>query len=143
MPVLSRNFNPRIGPLIQVIVAPPGQVRPLAGHTVQEARKALNVYELLVDTGADTTCISKEVVDSLELSPQGTIPMTTPDGLSYPSTYLADIAIPFGEMVFTLESQQVIEFKGDTKNYKGLIGRDILCRGVLNISFNGIFTFAL
>ena len=59
MPVLSRNFDPRIGPLIQVIVASSGQLRPLTGRTVQEAQKELNVYELLVDTGADTTCISR------------------------------------------------------------------------------------
>ena len=141
MPARSRTFDPKIGPLIQVIITLPGQIRSLANQGKQEAQ--LSAYEFLLDTGADTTCISKEIIDSLGLSPQGKIQMITPNGLSEANTYLVDISISFGDMVFNLEGQQAIEYNGNTSNYKGLIGRDIICRGVLNISFDGRFIFAL
>ena len=142
MPARSRTFDPKIGPLIQVIITLPGEIRSLADQAKQEPQN-LNAYEFLLDTGADTTCISKEVIDSLGLSPQGKIQMITPNGLSEANTYLVDISISFGDMAFNLEGQQAIEYNGNTSNYKGLIGRDIICRGVLNISFDGRFIFAL
>ena len=57
MPALTRTFDPKVGPLIQVIISLPGQMRSLAGQTGRESLE-LNSYDFLVDTGADTTCIS-------------------------------------------------------------------------------------
>lgn len=76
MPALTRTFDPKVGPLIQVVISLPGQIRSLSGQTGRESPK-LNSYEFLVDTGADTTCISKEIIDLLRLSPQGRIQIIT------------------------------------------------------------------
>lgn len=142
MPAQSRTFDPQIGPLLKTIIAHPGRIRLLANETEQETLE-LNSYEFLIDTGADTTCISKEIVDSLGLSPLGKVPMITPNGLSDANTYLVDITISFGSINFTCEGQRVIEYNGSTKNYNGLIGRDIICQGVFNISFDKRYIFAL
>ena len=69
--------------------------------------------------------------------------MITPNGLSRANTYLVDIAITFGDMSFTCEGQQAIEYNGSTAHCKGLLGRDIICRGVLTISFDKRYVFAL
>lgn len=144
MSALTRQFNPRIGPLLQACIASPGQFRSLAGqpHTQQAVLQA-GLHEFLLDTGADATCISQEIIHSLQLSPQGQIQITTPSGVAHANTYLVDIAIPFGNQLFVRGGQQAMEFNGNTNHYKGLIGRDIICSGVLNISFDGRYTFAL
>lgn len=144
MSAVARQYNPQIGPLLQAGIASAGQFRSLAGQPqTQQAALEAGLYEFLLDTGADTTCISPEIIRSLQLSPQGQIEIATPSGVAPANTYLVDIAIPFGNQLFVHDNQQVIEFNGNTNHYKGLIGRDIICSGVLNISFDGRYTFAL
>lgn len=144
MPAQTRQFNPRIGPLLQACIASAGQFSSLAGQPqTQQVTLQVGLHEFLLDTGADSTCISQEIIRSLQLSPQGQIEITTPSGVAPANTYLVDIVIPFGNQLFVHGDQQVIEFNGDTNHYKGLIGRDIICSGVLNISFDGRYTFAL
>jgi hypothetical protein len=60
------------------------------------------------------------------------------------NVYLADLVVPFGTLAFGLPGQQVMEFAAPTASpYQVLIGRDIICRGALSISFDGHFTFSL
>lgn len=57
--------------------------------------------------------------------------------------YLVDLLVPFGQVFFTVRSAQVMEFQATNAPFQILLGRDILCRGVFTMSFDGHFTFSL
>ena len=58
--------------------------------------------------------------------------------------YLVDIILPFGGAAAALGSVQVSEFNPPPNSpFKVIIGRDIICKGTLTVSFDGHFTFAL
>lgn len=60
------------------------------------------------------------------------------------NVHLTDLVVPFGPLAFGLPGQQVMEFVASAAGpYQVLIGRDIICRGALSISFDGRFTFSL
>ena len=104
----------------------------------------IQAYEFLVDTGADCTCISPAIVQQLNLVPDSQRLITTPSGVAPANVYIVDIAIPFGAYgLHICESQVVFEFNGSNSFYEGLIGRDVICLGVLTLSFDGHLTFAL
>ncbi|MEM8488295.1 MAG: aspartyl protease family protein [Bacteroidota bacterium] len=146
MPVIAKPFDLSIGPLIPLVFAANGTLRAQLQQQVQAQDKTPLVFEpfdVLIDTGADTTCISPEVAHKLGLAPQGQIPMSTPSGTSPANTYLVDVGIPFGTAMHVVEGLQAIEFNGASSNYKGLMGRDIICMGDFHISFDGRYTFAI
>jgi hypothetical protein len=58
--------------------------------------------------------------------------------------YLVDLVLPFGTAGFILSGAQVVEFSPTGGSaFQMLIGRDILCRRVLTLSFDGHFAFAI
>lgn len=58
--------------------------------------------------------------------------------------YLVDLILPFGTAGLLLPGAQVLEFSpGGGSPFQLLVGRDIICRGVLTLSFDGHFTFSL
>jgi hypothetical protein len=58
--------------------------------------------------------------------------------------YLVDLVITFGATGYLVASTQVLEFAPpDGSPYQMLVGRDIICRGALAMSFDGHFTFSL
>ncbi len=136
MSCISGKFNPDIGPLIDIKVAP-AEVIGLASCPVTSE-------PALIDTGATSTCISKKVVQSLGLIPVGMRNMVS---TTHPSTpvhvYLVDLYLPFGSG-YLIEDKEVMEFvQEDKDDFQILLGRDIICRGVFTISFDGHFTFSL
>lgn len=66
MPSLSINFNPLVGPLVNLAIMPMSFGGQPAGAT---SPVNLNNYMALVDTGASNTAISKKVVSDLQLAP--------------------------------------------------------------------------
>ena len=59
------------------------------------------------------------------------------------NTYLVDLLIPFGDpkrtqgsnlQTFPVQNIQVMEYLGDTSRYQGLLGRDIIDRGIFMIA---------
>jgi hypothetical protein len=99
-----------------------------------------NVIPLLVDRGADITCISPQVAHGLGLKSLGLGPANIPSGQALSNRYLVDVGIPFigqaapapGPVIaqtFTLQSVTVMEYNGGSPHYQGLLGRDILCLG--------------
>jgi hypothetical protein len=60
------------------------------------------------------------------------------------NVYLADLILPFGDAGYVTPSAQVMEFVPPPGGpFQILIGRDIICRGSLTMSFDGHFTFCL
>jgi hypothetical protein len=139
MPCLSGQYNPAIGLLINVGVLPPGTVTPAGvGNT------PLTAYPALVDTGASKTCISLTVVQAVGLKPIGLAPMISANQTSPSNQYLADLALVFGAGALFVQNIQVSEFTAAPNSpFQILVGRDIICRGALTLSFDGHFTFSL
>jgi hypothetical protein len=148
MPCLTQQFNPQIGPIINVIVAPAGQTQaasvsvgtppPLGAHT-------FTAFPLLIDTGADITCISPAIAQQLGLTSLGLQPVGVATGASTSHTFMVDLGIPFAgaapagqaqliATTFGIDSRLVMQFGGSNPFYQGLLGRDILDMGHFSIS---------
>ena len=139
MPCLSGQYNPAIGLLINVGVLPPGTVTPAGVGNMP-----LTAYPALVDTGASKTCISIIVVQAVGLKPIGLAPMISANQTLPANQYLADLALVFGPGALFVPNIQVSEFTAAPNSpFQVLVGRDIICRGALTLSFDGHFTFSL
>ena len=145
MPCISIQFDPGLGPILNVGVAAPATLR-AAGP---EAQPVVRVYPALVDTGADITCISPKVAEEGGLSPTGKRTMTSATETRDINTYLIDLALPFGEprpgvAMAAQENLIVMEFDPGRPHYQVLLGRDIICAGLLNlVGYDKRFTFCL
>lgn len=138
MPCLSGKYNPQIGPLIDVAILAGGTLHPTSPP------KTAKGFPALLDTGASGSCISPSVAQSLEVSPVGKYPMISATQQVPMNMYLIDIIIPFGNTTFALSGIQVMEFAPPVgSTFQVIIGRDIICRGVLNLGFDGHFSFCL
>jgi hypothetical protein len=139
MPSLSGRYDVSIGPLVNVIVAPIGIIIPGAPPAAP-----VNGFPALIDTGASSTCISPIVVQTVNLQPVGMQPMTSATQSIPVNVYLVDLVLPFGGAALILNSVQVMEFTPLSGSpYQMLLGRDILCRGVFTLSFDGHFSFSV
>ncbi len=146
MPCISVTFNPTVGPLLNVLIAPAGTLKAKASG---DGQAQLGYYSLLVDTGADVTCLATQVAVDLGLRLLGKRTVGHAAGSDEVNTYLADIGIPFGDptkgvQTHIAENMTVMEFSGVHQNYQGLLGRDLICRGLLSISgWDTRYTFCL
>ena len=137
MPCLSGRYHPGIGPIVNVGVAKPGTLTPTA------AAPAVAVPALL-DTGATSTCIALSVANVVGPSPIGMRPMVSATHSIPVNVYLADLVMPFGASGFAVSGSQLMEFTPHpAAPFQILVGRDIICQGLLTISFDGHFTFCL
>lgn len=140
MPCLSGQFNPAIGLLISVGVLPPGSAVTIAAA----GTSPLTPFAGLVDTGASDTCIAPSIVQALGVQPIGMRPMTSAHQTAPVNVYQVDLVILFGNQGFVLSNSQVLEFAAPPNSpFQILVGRDIICRGTLAMSFDGHFTFSL
>ena len=139
MPSLSGRFDISIGPLINIIVTQVGTVTPTAPPAGQ-----MTAFPALIDTGASITCISPSVAQIVGLKPIGKRPMTSATQSVPVNVYLVDLVLPFGNAGLMLNSVEIMEFNPlDGSPFQLLIGRDIICRGLFTMSFDGHFSFSL
>jgi hypothetical protein len=110
----------------------------------QPPAKPFSVFPALLDTGASVTCISPAVAQAAGLQVMGMHPMISATQAIPVNVYLADLILPFGAAGFVTQGAQVMEFVPPPGGpFQILIGRDIICRGSLTMSFDGHFTFCL
>jgi Aspartyl protease len=128
------------------VVAAPGTLR----QTLASGGLAnLTPFNALVDTGATHTCIAPSVAQRLNLAPRSMMPVSVPTGPGAANMYIVDLGIGFGDPAgatidwFAFENVQVMEFLGNSPHYEGLVGRDVICRGMFSIGLDGRFTFSL
>jgi hypothetical protein len=63
--------------------------------------------------------------------------MTSATGVDPVNVFLVDLIFPFGDMGFVRSGAQALEFAAPPGNpFQILLGRDILCTGVLTLSFD-------
>ena len=94
----------------------------------------------LWDTGATSTCISKDIVDSLNLIALGRQNILTPSGLSIANTYMVDIVLPNH---VTVTGVKVCDSEIGSQGLGVLIGMDIINLGDFAVSnYNDRTTFS-
>lgn len=117
----------------------------------------------LIDTGATTTCISKQLATILRLQPVGKVPVHGVAGIVYHNSYLFSVAFPFnlppnaslppgvqqssGNIATQLhlldKVLQGCEFDGGSKpKFDVLLGMDVISTGSLVVQGNGTFSFS-
>jgi hypothetical protein len=147
MPCAAGNFNPAVGIIMQVAILPQSQIVTFqAPRTPQSTPPDLTMFAALIDTGASVTCISKNVVQALNLQPSGKTSMsgstgqTTVDQFTFVVAFLFQAQqSPTGAISGHLNMHLVqgCEFMSHGFGFDVLIGRDILCKGTLTLSFDG------
>lgn len=149
MPCLSIPYNPSVGPQLQLAVFPPGYNPPQAPAGPNPTNVSL--YTALVDTGASCTCVSAKVISDIGLMPSGKIPVGGVHGSQAANQYQFIAALIFGQMqapngavLANMHAYTVlgVEFVPNG-NFDVLLGRDILCRGVFTMSWDGHATFCV
>jgi len=148
MPCLSIQFNPKVGPLVQVFVWKPGFI-PAPGSPTNPINA--NAYMGLIDTGASCSCVSARVIHAEELVASGKQPVSGLHGSHPTNSYRFQLVIPFiqsqhagGSALANVISYNIhgVEFiPGPT--FEVLIGRDIICSGAFSMSFDGHATLSL
>ena len=116
------------------------------------ARQKISLYDGLFDTGASATCISDKVIAEQNLESVGKVAMTSASGRDMVNIYRAQVGFPL-----TVARKETGKVGGELRcfadiyaghfhnadcGFDVLIGRDIICRGVFNLTFDGHFTFA-
>lgn len=94
----------------------------------------------LWDTGATGSCISKNVVQNLDLIPTGKTNIHTPSGFSDRNTYMLDMTLPNN---IRINGVRAIDSEIADQGLDVLIGMDIICMGDLSVSNKRetVFTF--
>ena len=146
MPCVSHPFDPSIGPIVDVGIAEAGAFRSVGGSNGQLPFRG---YRALVDTGADRTCISRQIADEIGLRPTGKLQMASASEVSETNTYLVDLALAFGDpsagaMSVVRDNVMVMEFESNNKNYQVLLGRDFISNGLFSMTgYDKRFTICL
>ena len=65
--------------------------------------------------------------------------MASASGVTAVNTYLADVALPFGDpsapvQTLTSESMLLMEYQPNNAGYQALVGRDLICKGLFSIT---------
>ena len=139
MPCLAGSYNQAVGPILNIGVLPPS-----SGPIVPGVSPQVTLFPSLIDTGASNTCISPQVAQVLSLRPMGLRQMISATQVAPVNVYLVDLAIPFGAATFFRQGTQVLEFTPPQGSpFQLLLGRDVICLGILTLSFDGHYSFSL
>lgn len=143
MPHLRFQIS-RIGPLIDFQV---GLSKPHADILLADGKQVPTPVSVrgLVDTGASGTALDPSIINSLNLTPTGSIPVHTPSTGTTPhycDQYDVALLLPLpGGMHYQFPALPVIASDLQAQGIQALIGRDVLARGVLIYDgFAGTFT---
>lgn len=132
MAVRSGNYDPNLGPLLNAKIAFPGN------NGIE--------FPLLLDTGADGTSISWEVINLLGLRHHGYRPTVTstgqPDRLK---TFLVDFSFELDDGTFWRYpgNLEVAEFRCTNTRIRGIIGRDVICLGNFTLRSDQSYTIEM
>jgi hypothetical protein len=152
MPCIAGNYNPAVGVIVQVAILPQAQLATLqASAQPLQSPPNLVMFAGLLDTGASVTCISNNVVQTVGLQPSGKTSMSGSTGQTVVDQYTFLVAFifaakqsPTGAISGQLNVHLVqgCEFMSHGVGFDVLIGRDILCKGTLSLSFDGHYVLS-
>ena len=151
MPSFTGNYHPNVGPLVSVAVLRLDATQSVDGKPPVIQGEKIEFFQALIDTGASSTCLSSRVVDAVGLQPTGKAMMQGATGASAVNQYSFLVGFvqnstqrPDGSFdgMLTQMAVQGMEFDGGGSTFDVLLGRDILCRGVFTMSFDGHYAFS-
>lgn len=147
MPSLSLQYDPNVGPLIPVFIWAPNFKPPAQAQISPGDALKMQQHVALIDTGASCTCVSQKVIQAAGLQPSGKQLASHAHGSVPTNAYQFQVVfafpqaapIPSGVMQAQLIAFPVngIEFIPPSGLFDVLLGRDVLCRGVFSMSFDG------
>ena len=147
MPCISGTYDADTGVLLQAGLLPGGTTEPAhrqaAASGDGQTRITVATAQTLLDTGASQTSISPRLAAQVALEPIGKIPIQSATGLMSVNTYYVDIVLRFGPQSIVVPNLNACEFDSGQAPFQILIGRDIICKGVLTMDFAGRFTFSI
>ena len=136
MPCITCQFDPSVGPVIDIGIAAPAAIK-----TLSTSGRPIVARRALVDTGASITCVTAEIAQQENLKLMGKRDTNSAHGTQPCNLYLADLAVPFGNTgsgsevpAFSMEAIRVMEFVSKSPHFQILLGRDVLDRGLLTVS---------
>jgi hypothetical protein len=136
MPCITLPFDPAVGPLLNIGIAPAAALV----SAQQGAPLDVTACVALIDSGASITCVSAALAARVGLKLLGMRPVAHAQGMTAANLYLADVALPFGDIskgvavaTMPIQSIQVMEFQPNSAPFEALLGRDIICMGLLTI----------
>jgi len=112
-----------------------------------------HVFNALIDTGAQATCLTRRAAEKVGLLPIGKVPIMGVSGLQYHNNYLFKIGFGFGLVpnVSEVGAAQVhildeiiegAELSAGGAKFDVLLGMDIIGLGSLKIDGDGSFSFS-
>jgi hypothetical protein len=148
MPSLSIQFNPKVGPVVQVLIWKPGFVPPPQNPGTP---MSVSGYNALIDTGASCSCVSAKVINAEGLVPSGKQQVGGVHGNQHTNAYRFQLMIPFvqAQGVSGAVTANIVGFNINgiefipPPNIDVLLGRDVLCTGAFSMSFDGHATLSL
>lgn len=146
MPCISGQYDPGVGVLLQITVLPGGHLNKAIRSNSEESPIGVMGAPVsgLLDTGADRTCVSRRLAQSLNLPPSGKIPVSGATGVNEMNQYMIDLLLKFGRSSIAITEHTVTEFTSNsTTSYDMLVGRDIICQGVFTMDLGGRFSFSI
>ena len=145
MPCISGQYDPEVGVLLQVAVLPGGHLNQAMRSNSEKSSIGVMGAPVsgLLDTGADHTCVSRRLAQSLDLRPSGKVPVSGATGVSEMNQYMIDLLLQFGQNSIAITEHMVTEFTSNSTAYDMLVGRDIICQGVFTMDFSGRFSFSV
>src|SRR6266545_1384 len=162
MPCLSIPYDPAIGPLINLILTPPAVMKQIVTvpGVPPPAGTQPPVFQAsaLIDTGASITSVTATLAAQAALPLIGKRNLGTAGGVFSANLYVADIAVIFGSLPAAPPGSQIavanlttammenvpgMEFNCASPHFNMLLGRDIICQGILSVGFDRRCTFSL
>lgn len=147
MPCLSGQYDKDVGILLQVGLVPGGRIEDLQQHANvsddMHTEFVASGAHGLVDTGASKTSISPRIAADLALEPRGIVELQGATGSTKVNTYYVDFILSFGPQSLVVADLEVCEIDPGKGPFQVLIGRDVICQGVLTMDFSGRFTFSI
>lgn len=133
MPCISGLLTNKLEALINVSVT-----SVVVGHN----KPTFYNFTALLDTGANRTCINKDVISKLSLDPLGKVNMCSASHNVVVNSYIVDLMLPFGTINVGQSGVTVLEFNA-SNDFQIIIGMDIISNGLLSISHDKRFIFCL
>ena len=94
------------------------------------SNKSINEVNTLIDTGANCSCISKDLVNLLKLSPIDIVTISTPSSITQVNVYVINIKIHG----IIIEDVRVCDSNIGSQGLDLLLGTDIINMGDLMVS---------
>ncbi len=121
---------------------------------LSSGQSPIRIFKALLDTGAQSTCITGSVAKQTGLKPIGKVSVRGVSGIENHNNYLFKIGFPLGVVlsgdgkrlprgISILEKDiQGVEFNSNADNFAVLLGMDVLSIGSLKVEGNGTFSFS-